>query len=153
MIEFYRPSIGELGFRQRLLSDLETMSFNPGGTIDFPEEKWTEWYRRWLEPEGGERFYRYIRDSRSGELVGEAAWYFDDVRNIYICSIIIAAARRGRGYGGEALELLCREARAMGISEIYDDIAPGNRSVGLFLRHGFTVVSSDDVAVLVKRQL
>ena len=41
----------------------------------------------------------------------------------------------------------------MGISEIYDDIAPGNRSVGLFLRHGFAVVSSDDVAVLVKRQL
>ena len=90
-----------------------------------------------------------IRD----RLVGEAAWYFDDVRNIYICSIITAAARRGRGYGGEALELLCREARAMGISEIYDDIAPGNRSVGLFLRHGFAVVSSDDVAVLVKRQL
>ena len=153
MIEFYRPYMEELGFRQRLLADIETMSFNPGGTIDFPEKKWAEWYRRWLESEGGERFYRYIRDSRSGELAGEAAWYLDDARNIYICSIIIDAARRGRGYGGEALELLCREARLRGITELYDDIAADNRSVGLFLRHGFTVVSSDDVAVLVKRQL
>ena len=153
MVEFYRPSIGELGFRQRLLADLETMSFNPGGTIVFPEEKWTGWYHKWLESEGGERFYRYIRDSRSGELAGEAAWYLDDARNIYICSIIIDAARRGRGYGGESLELLCREARLRGITELYDDIAADNRSVGLFLRHGFTVVSSDDVAVLVKRQL
>ena len=153
MVEFYRPSIGELGFRQRLLADLETMSFNPGGTIVFPEEKWTGWYHKWLESEGGERFYRYIRDGLSGELAGEAAWYLDDARNIYICSIIIDAARRGRGYGGEALELLCREARLRGITELYDDIAADNRSVGLFLRHGFTVVSSDDVAVLVKRQL
>ena len=153
MVEFYRPSIGELGFRQRLLADIETMSFNPGGTIVFPEEKWTGWYHKWLESEGGERFYRYIRDGLSGELAGEAAWYLDDARNVYICSIIIDAARRGRGYGGEALELLCREARLRGITELYDDIAADNRSVGLFLRHGFAVVSSDDVAVLVKRQL
>ena len=45
MIEFYRPYMEELGFRQQLLADLETMSFNPGGTIVFPEEKWAEWYR------------------------------------------------------------------------------------------------------------
>lgn len=70
-----------------------------------------------------------------------------------ICSIIVAAARRGRGYGADALELLCREAGAVGIIEIYDDIAAGNRSLGLFLRHGFSVVSSGDGAVLVKRQL
>ena len=95
MIEFYRPYMEELGFRQQLLADGETMSFDPRGTIDFPEKKWAEWYRRWLEPEGGERFYRYIRDSRSGELVGEAARYFDDVRNIYFIFAALSLPRPG----------------------------------------------------------
>ena len=153
MVEFYRPSINELGFRQRLLADLETMSFNPGGIIDFPEEKWAGWYWKWLGTEGSARFYRYIRDSLSGELVGEAAWYFDIGKKIHICSLIIASARRGRGYGGQALELLCREARLRGITELYDDIAVDNRSVGLFLRHGFTIVSADDEVVLIRRRL
>lgn len=85
--------------------------------------------------------------------VRSTAWYFDAERKIYICSIIVASARRGRGYGGEALELLCREAGLRGITELYDDIAADNRSVGLFLRHGFTVVSADDEVVLVRKRL
>ena len=39
MLETYKPDIGELGFRQGLMADPETMSYNAawGGTIPFPQ--------------------------------------------------------------------------------------------------------------------
>ena len=41
MLETYKPDIGELGFRQGLMADPETMSYNAawGGTIPFPQEE------------------------------------------------------------------------------------------------------------------
>lgn len=44
----HRPTLQELHFRERLLSDEETMSYNAawGGTIPFPAEKWESWYSR-----------------------------------------------------------------------------------------------------------
>ncbi len=42
MVALYIPTLEDLWFRQKFLSDSETMSYNHawGGTIDFPEEKW-----------------------------------------------------------------------------------------------------------------
>ena len=44
MLETYKPDIGELGFRQGLMADPETMSYNAawGGTIPFPQEDWQD---------------------------------------------------------------------------------------------------------------
>ena len=41
MIELYRPTIDELGFRESLMADEKTMSYNRawGGTIPFPKTK------------------------------------------------------------------------------------------------------------------
>ena len=51
MLETYKPNIDELGFRQGLMADPETMSYNDawGGTIPFPEEDWQDWYEYWFD--------------------------------------------------------------------------------------------------------
>ena len=54
MIELYKPEIEDLWFRQKMLSDEQTMNYNNayGGIIHFPEECWGNWYERWiLNPE------------------------------------------------------------------------------------------------------
>ena len=65
MLETYKPRLEELGFRQALLADRETMSYNDawGGTISFPEERWESWYCSWVEALESERYYRYVYDT------------------------------------------------------------------------------------------
>ena len=78
MIEAYLPRPDELWFRRKMLADEATMAYNGayGGTVDFPEERWPDWYGRWVaHPEG--RYYRYLRESASGKFVGEIAYHFD----------------------------------------------------------------------------
>ena len=36
MITAYKPNLEDLWFREKLMSDEETMSYNPGGTLPFP---------------------------------------------------------------------------------------------------------------------
>ena len=47
-VTLHRPALEELSFRQSLLSDPDTMAYNHawGGTIDFPQERWEDWYGR-----------------------------------------------------------------------------------------------------------
>ena len=92
MIEAYLPRPDELWFRRKMLADEATMAYNGayGGTVDFPEERWPDWYGRWVaHPEG--RYYRYLRESASGEFVGEIAYHFDGEK--YLAAG--ATARRG----------------------------------------------------------
>lgn len=51
MIRFHKPLLEELRFRQQLLSDEQTMAYNArwGGAVGFPQERWADWYRRWVE--------------------------------------------------------------------------------------------------------
>lgn len=46
MLKLHKPEIDELRFRQKLLSDTNTMSYNEkwGGIISFPQKKWNDWY-------------------------------------------------------------------------------------------------------------
>ena len=46
MLELYEPHIEDLWFKEKMLGDRETMSYNHayGGTIPFPKEKWAGWY-------------------------------------------------------------------------------------------------------------
>lgn len=63
MIELYTPTIEDLWFKEKMLSDEQTMSYNHayGGTIPFPKERWSSWHDRWIANHEGKRFYRYIR--------------------------------------------------------------------------------------------
>ena len=153
MIELYTPAIEDLWFKEKILSDKETMSYNHayGGTIPFPKEKWENWHNKWIINHENKRFYRYITDKDA--FIGEVAYHFDDTEQRYFADVIVYAPHRGKGYGREALLLLCETAKNNGIQALYDAIAIDNPSVALFLKCGFTEVSQTEEYILVKKEL
>ena len=155
MLELYEPRREELWFRQRLLSDEETMSYNHawGGTIPFPEEDWDEWYEHWLVRHENRRFYRYLRLRKTGGFVGEVAFHFDGEKRLWLADVIVFSPFRGRGYGTEGLRLLCEAAREAGVGVLYDDIAADNKAISLFLRAGFVEEYRTDQIIMLKKDL
>lgn len=155
MISLYKPALKELNFRQRLLADEETMSYNHawGGTIDFPESRWEKWYGLWLAGDERMRFYRYLQLKATGEFAGEAAYHFDNERGIYLADVIVYSPYRGMGIGGRALELLCAAAKNNGIETLYDEIAADNPSLKFFVKRGFEAVKTTAETVLVRKEL
>ena len=154
MISLYKPEYGDLWFRQAMLEDEETMSYNHawGGTVPFPKDEWRDWYEYWIgDPEGG-RFYRYIKNG-DGEFVGEIAYHFDKGLGGHTANVIIYAKYRGSGYGGAALEALCTAAKENGIEYLYDDIAIDNPAVGMFIRRGFYEEYRTDEKIILKAKL
>lgn len=110
MIEAYLPRPDELWFRRKMLADEATMAYNRayGGTVDFPEERWPDWYGRWVaHPEG--RYYRYLRESASGEFVGEIAYHFDGEE--YLADVIVYAPYRRRATARRGLRFCARRQR------------------------------------------
>lgn len=61
-ITLYTPSLEDLWFRQKMMADEETMSYNHawGGTIPFPKETWHGWYDFWIVKHKNKRYYRYL---------------------------------------------------------------------------------------------
>jgi diamine N-acetyltransferase len=153
MIELYTPTVEDLWFREKMLGDEQTMSYNHayGGTIPFPKEMWMGWYNQWVAGRENKRFYRYIKEKDT--FLGEVAYYFDNAQQVYIANVIVYAPYRGKGYGSKGLLLLCEAARAHGISVLYDDIAVDNPSVSLFLKCGFAELLRTSEYVLVKKEL
>ena len=88
MLELYKPHVSDLWFRKNILSDEQTMSYNHacGGAIRFSEERWVDWYDKWIENHNGERFYRYIRENNT--YIGEVAYYFD-VERKYTLQVLL----------------------------------------------------------------
>lgn len=79
MLQVYTPQLEDLWFRQSMMSDEETMSYNHawGGTIPFPKESWEDWYDYWVVNHESEHFYRYLEDDKRG-FVGEIAYHLDE---------------------------------------------------------------------------
>ena len=154
MLTIYKPQFEDLWFRRMMLADEETMSYNHawGGTIPWPKAKWGDWYDRWVANPKDGRLYRYVKNS-SGDFVGEIAYHYDADMQGFTANVIIFSKYRGRGYGGQALELLCTEARSNGITVLYDDIAIDNPAAALFLRHGFKEEARTAEKIILKKAL
>lgn len=154
MLTLYEPKYEDLWFRQMMLADEDTMSYNHawGGTIPFGEDKWRGWYDCWIADPDGKRYYRYLKNE-DGQFVGEIAYHYDAEMQQEIANVMIYAKYRKRGYGGEALDLLCSAAKSNGVSVLYDDIAIDNPAVSLFLKHGFVEESRTEEIVLLKKEL
>ncbi len=152
-VTLYSPQVEDLWFKEKLMNDKETMSYNHawGGTIPFPKEKWKVWYDKWMINHENKRYYRYVKENDN--FIGEIAYHFDDERKIYIADVIIHADYRGKGYGKESLLLLCDQAKENGVQELYDDIAIDNPSVSLFMKCGFEEVYRTDEYIMVKKKL
>ncbi|MBQ8333100.1 MAG: GNAT family N-acetyltransferase [Clostridia bacterium] len=153
-MKLHIPALDELWFKEELLADPETMSYNHtyGGTIPFPREKWAAWYNRWIVHHENKRFYRYLKLD-DGTFVGEIAYHLDEERGITIADVIVHAKYRGRGYGRTGLNLLCQTAKENGVTVLYDDIAIDNLAVTLFLQCGFAEEYRTDEIIMLKKQL
>ena len=130
-IKLYEPQLDNLWFRQLLLSDPETMSYNHawGGTIQFTKDKWKDWFDRWVASPCGEHFYRYIALDNNSVFIGETAWYHDTERDLWLVDAIIHSRYRNHGYGNAALKLMCDEAKKNGISVLHDYVAIDNPGI------------------------
>ena len=155
MLKVVKPELEDLWFRESMMADIETMSYNDawGGTIPFPKEDWEEWYTLWVRNSGQERYYRYLKDDANKVFVGEISYHFDKLRNIYICDVIIKAEFRKQGFGTQGIQLLCEAAKANGVKVLYDDIAADNPSIHLFLKNGFSIEFQNDEILMVKTVL
>ena len=155
MLKVVKPELEDLWFRESMMADIETMSYNNawGGTIPFPKEDWEEWYTLWVRNSGQERYYRYLKDDANKVFVGEILYHFDKLRNIYLCDVIIKAEFRKQGFGTQGIQLLCEAAKANGVEALYDDIAADNPSVHLFIKNGFSIEFQNDEIVMVKTVL
>lgn len=154
MVKAYIPKYEDLWFRQKLLANPETMAYNHawGGTVSFPEEKWDNWYNKWIVNAEG-RFYRYLVNEEDNEFVGEIAYHYDKDRKINIADIIVLAKYRGMGFGKQGLRLLCEFAKNNGIDTLYDNIAIENSSVELFLKNGFFEEYRTEEFIMLKKDL
>ena len=155
MITLYIPTLEDLWFRRQFLCDSETMSYNHawGGTIDFPEDKWENWFDFWIKNPENKRFYCYLMESDSNLFVGEVAYHYDEKRDIFIADIIVPAQYRGQGYGKAGLNLLCEAATDNGIEVLYDDIAIDNPAIDLFLKNGFREEYRTNEIIMLKKEL
>ena len=153
MIELVIPTLEEMWFRESLMADEETMSYNHawGGTIPFPKEDWKDWYDWWVVNHDNKRYYRYLKDENG--FVGEIAYHYDSEYDGYVADVIVLAKYRGKGYGAEGLRLLCAAAKEKGITALYDDIAIDNSAIKLFLQQGFCEEYRTEEKIILKKDL
>lgn len=119
-LELYIPKFEELDFHQFLLSDPDTMSYNapwfpPNGCMEFPGEKWEQWYERWINQEP-DRFYAYLQRTGDNAFVGDVNFYYNKADDWWDMGIVILAKERGKGYSKQGLKLLLD--RAFEVNEV-----------------------------------
>ncbi len=115
------PRLEEMGYREKLLSQPETMYYNKGyklnfknydnetGCIRFPKFEWKSWYSYWFGHEP-DRYYAYIKKIDDNIPIGEVNFHFNEKEGKHFIGIVIEAKYRGRGYSVESLGLLEKHA-------------------------------------------
>ena len=109
-LSLYIPKYDDLDFRQKLLSDPDTMSYNakwfpPDGCLVIKKKKWQNWYDTWVNNEP-DYFYAYLLDEDNNEFVGEVNYSYDSDNNWWDIGVVILGSKRGKGFGKQGLELL-----------------------------------------------
>ena len=120
-LKLHVPGIREMDYRQRILAQPETMSYNRGqameadgydcatGCIDFPMADWRDWRDVWLWREPS-RYSAYLLNEETGEFVGEVCYFYDMEADAHGAGVLIEHRHRRRGYGTEGLRLLAGHA-------------------------------------------
>ena len=151
-IEFYIPKSNELLFRQQCLEDPKTMEYNSGyeveyagyhyeiGCIDFPKDKWEEWYANKMT--NPSFFFAYIKDVALGEFVGHVN--FSATGQTASIGIVVKSEFRGKGYMRPALLQLIQEAKKRGLKFLTDTLPYSRKeAMKVFLDVGFKVKRKD----------
>ena len=152
MLQLYKPELKDLNYRQALLADKDTMSYNEkwGGAITFPQENWKSWYKQWILSDERQYYYRYLFAESLQRFVGEIAYHYDATEQAYIANIIIESKYRNAGYGKKGLLFLIEAAKANGIPKLCDTIAIDNPSIALFLKTGFSELWRNENCIMVE---
>ena len=149
-LKLHVPSVKEMGYRQALLAQPETMAYNRGqgmdvpgydcatGCIDFPMADWRYWRDVWLWREPS-RYSAYLLNEESGEFVGEACYYYDMETDAHGVGVLIEHKHRGLGYGTAAVRLIAERAMAQaGVDCLVADVPLSAESaVRMYLAAGF----------------
>ncbi|MDD4492956.1 MAG: GNAT family N-acetyltransferase [Eubacteriales bacterium] len=157
MIYLHVPKLDELWYRQKLLSDAETMSYNKGcnlgfdgydnntGCIDFFENKWQSWFDYFIGNEP-ERYYAYIVRKEDNAFIGEVNLHKSENADWYDMGIVLEARYRGKGYAVEALKLLLNYAfHSLGAKAVHNDFEETRiAAVKTHLSAGFTEYAKHD---------
>lgn len=156
-LELYIPTLDELCFYQKMMSDPETMSYNANwdveyegyhkdtGCIDFPESEWAEWYAYWVGNEP-ERFFAYIKRTSDGSWVGNINFHYISERDWWDMGIVIYAPYRGKGYGVPALRLMLEHAfKDCGVTRLHNEFEPArSAALKIHLAAGFRDIGIED---------
>ncbi len=163
-ITLHVPTIEELRYRERLLSDKATMSYNKGYKLDFPEynnetgciaftkDKWEQWFDWWVKGYP-ERFYAYIRNENL-DFVGEVS-LCKDGENTYAMGIVLENKHRGKNYSEKALLLLLKIAfQELGAVEVHNEFENSRETaLKIHLKCGFKIVrEQDDIVYLTVKK-
>lgn len=115
------PELSELWYREKLLSDPDTMSYNKGynlnsdtyhndtGCIDFPKNQWKQWYDYFVK-NSPQCYYAYVKRIEDGCFIGEVNLHKSNSGDWYDMGIVLESQYRGKGFSIEALILLLNEA-------------------------------------------
>jgi diamine N-acetyltransferase len=138
------PKKEDLWYRKSIVEDELTMEFN-NGTVPFPEEKWDDWYARWIGNGNPNFWYAYLVDNDSKEYVGEIAYRKrNDEEDFATLNIIVEHKHRGKGYGKDGLHLLVTNAFKNGFHEVRDFInRDSNISHNAFSSFGFRMIDEE----------
>lgn len=146
------PSVSDLWYRERCMSDPDTMSYNAGydvsyegyhydtGCIDFDKSRWETWYDAKMP--NPNFYYAYILDTDTREYVGYLNFNLNTDTKHATMGIVVESKYRGRGYMRPALLSMIEVAKAKGV-EVLTDTVPENRTSALkvFYELGFKVVN------------
>ncbi len=156
-IELYVSKFEELEYRQTILMQPETMSYNKGydldipsyhkdtGCIEFPRNKWEKWYKFWIDNKPS-TYYAYIINVVDHQFIGEVNLHYNSVQDWYDIGIIIESKYRGKGYGKKALLLLLDIAfKEFDAKAVHNDFESTRDTVyKLHLNVGFKVINSNN---------
>lgn len=125
-LQLYIPHPEDGWFYVRMMSDPETMAYNapwfpPDGCIPEPGTKWLNLQANWIGKEP-ERFYAFLRRKCDGTFVGDVNYHYNPEQDWCDMGIVIYAPERGKGYGGQGLNLLLKRAfETDGIVRLHND--------------------------------
>lgn len=151
LLYLHVPTCGELWYRQKIMQDADTMSYNKGyeldfegyekatGCVAFPKEQWADWHAYFVGQEP-ERFYAYVVRKSDDVFIGEVNVHRNPDAPWYEMGIVLEAKYRGKGYATEALQLLLQYAfEEMNAKALHNDFeAERSAAVRIHLAAGFT---------------
>lgn len=163
---FHIPKVEELTYRQKIMSQPDTMSYNKGydvsyqgyhkdtGCIDFPEKKWMDWYSSKVNKP--KNFYAYIAKKDDNSFIGEVNLYLNENKKWFDMGIVIESKYRGMGYSIEALQKLMQVAfNDYNALAVHNDFEITRKAaIAIHKAVGFNIINEVDgiVELLITRE-